>query len=147
MADPIILAYFESDRQASFRRLYEQLLGCGLSIAHPTTGEVSHCSDVGYQITSSREEVFSMVQDGQWVAIEFWADASVAAHFSIGPAGESLFCESISMDSLGDPLTIAVSKSSVSRFRSARGRRGLVIDLFGDSPEYMQWTRFFQDVD
>ena len=143
MADPIVLLYYESSGAFGFDALERLLADCGLRLRHPKTGDITRRSEIGEQVESSSQEILELGQKRQFTAMDFWVDEQVAAHVSTMPLGGACVCESIAMDTLDDQVKLAVSKAVIGRFRSLRQRRMLVVDLIGDSLEFVDWAAYF----
>lgn len=145
MANPLVELFYEAGGPLRFREVERTLSQCGLSLTRPGDGAVIRSSEIGEPIPSSAEEIAERAQRREWIAANFWVDEANAAHVSLWPLDDTCICESILMDTLDDSFQIAITNATVGRFRSMSGRRMVVVDLFGDSHEYVDWNAFFSD--
>jgi hypothetical protein len=143
MSNPVMAICREGRSSDAFGDLERTLSVAGLHLQRPGDGAVFRLSEVGDEIRSTRDEVLQMARGERWLAVKFWLDEAVSAFVSSQQVTDGVCCETISIDTLDDAHKIEVSKGFVERFRQLEGRRLIVVDLFGQSFELVDWLSFF----
>lgn len=90
MANPIITIYREGHSGEKFEDIERTLAIAGLHLQRPGDGAVFRLSEVGDQISSSRDEVLHIFRDGPWLAVNFWLDEAVSAFVSTEQINEDV---------------------------------------------------------
>jgi hypothetical protein len=142
MANPVISIYREARGSDALADLERLLSAAGLHLQRPSDCAVFRVSELGNEILSTREEVLEMGQRDRPLAVKFWLDEAISAFVSI-EVDDNVCCETASIDTLDDTHKIEVSKGFIERFRRLGGRRLIVVDLIGQSFEFVDWRSFF----
>ena len=144
MADPIIRFYYHGRPETAFSDLVSALVGSGLSIEHPVSKKLMRYAEFGELNVASISEHVNSLKVHKYTALPFWEDDAFSAFVSVELVGDDIVCDLISTDVISLSLEIKISAAMISRFRLMSGERMILVDLTGDSSEFVDWGSFFR---
>jgi hypothetical protein len=117
----------------------------GLRLVRPMLDQVVRFSETGEYLTSSIDELLFVLREESRVEFGVWVDEAIHVHVQIRILEGSAISRTLHMDLLEDSLKVKIADEMVNRFSSLSGNQMIVVDLVGDSVEYVDWISFYQD--
>jgi len=144
MADPICILCTDNPSISDPLGL-EMFSKLGLRLIRPMHEQIVRFSETGDYLTSSIDELLSVLHDKAIVHFGVWVDDAIHVHVQIRILENSAASKILYLELLEDSLKVRIADEMVSRFSSSSGNQMIMVDFIGDSLEYVDWISFYQD--